>query len=165
MKEDEFSALENSTTMKTTDIFNSYDRLPGIGSKPLAVWFSAGSWVYDGGDNKEIHKPDYQKPENCPMKCKMIKSTYQENILTITDGDELVEFTDKYKYDLNTEIIDWNKVANDGYWGIRITFRKLRHVGVDWKDAKWFTGWDVESLAVWGLEAFGKTLEIEDIVI
>ncbi|VBB17699.1 hypothetical protein YASMINEVIRUS_162 [Yasminevirus sp. GU-2018] len=63
--------------------------------------------------------------------------------------------------------IDWDMVWNkgDGYWGVAFEFRKVKHIGLDDFDPKyyWHIGWDSESLCILDLRAFDNTVTVKDI--
>lgn len=69
-------------------------------------------------------------------------------------------------FERNYDIIFWDKVAEDGYYGISFYFRKARHLP-GYNDANsnkyiWHCAWDVESLCIFDLRAFGD-ITIEEV--
>lgn len=55
--------------------------------------------------------------------------------------------------------MNWNKVRDDGYYGVAFDFRRVSEIGLNDFDTKykWYLAYDVESLAVWDLRAFNNS--------
>lgn len=58
--------------------------------------------------------------------------------------------------------INWNKVRDDGYYGVAFEFTKVSELGVSFEKCfekyMWHCGFDVESLAIWNINAFDNTV-------
>jgi hypothetical protein len=145
------------------DFFHEPKLRKHISAKPEGcIWFSAGSWLYDPySDHSDCHD---EKEEN---NINVISVTNPVNILKITNLQELINFNDQYK---KGSLINWEKVKNNGYYGVSFTFRKCYYFkGYDWEkigqSLDWQWGFDVESLCIFDLRAINGLLTYETVSI
>lgn len=132
------------------------------------IWFSNGTWLFDsyceGHDNVEL----------CKRKVVIIKEP--KNILSISTIKELDNFVDKYGENMyeflsTYKIIRWDKIYDEGYYGVAFNFRKINHVdpnityiGENMKYF-WHCGFDVETLCIFDTRAFDDQVIIDTIEI
>lgn len=150
---------------KGSNIPISPDTSHGSDTKPLyALWFSHGSWLFDPYCDLDHDKKIYS--------VRIIKIENPKNILNINSPEELENFIDTYglfsKY--NTRYvygITWDKIKEDGFFGVAFNFRKVDELGFDRFDHRyrWHMGYDVESLMIFDVKAFDDEVMFTEIKI
>lgn len=127
-----------------------------VGRKPNGLWYGMGtSWI----NWVKMEMPDWEKKHAYEL---VINERYRESglFMKITTLDHLYEFQHFYKanHPINKAsdkvyLIDWEQVANNGYFGIEIApFRREAAMRMPW-----YYGWDVPSGCIW------KTKIIDDL--
>lgn len=129
--------------------------------KPIGLWLSTGcaqiehiennnkyesiSWLEWLNNNSFMKMPlnyDYYAIE-----------LFNDKIYHIKTSDEFDVFYFKYKYGF--QLINWNAVINDGYYGISIC--PFRH---DKSHIHWYYEWKSSSQCIWNLKAISKIRKI-----
>ncbi|AYV76108.1 MAG: hypothetical protein Terrestrivirus4_156 [Terrestrivirus sp.] len=169
-------------------MFNSSRLKNPLGSyeKPCNVlWFSRGSWLFDSFCQMTHDEHCFNVREKKPV----VMIQHPKNILEVKTGKEFEDFVEKYcpspekedeqhkKFMENltkTEYVprdiynsvEWDKIRTDGFWGVSFDFRKVYELEFSEKIEKqnryykWHMGFDVESLCVWDLRAFGEEMGV-----
>jgi len=170
----------NGTLLRTEDVFNEirdedkseegeiteenaelYDALRwSLGKPENGIWFSGGSWLFDPYSDQNHDSLGDRNP------IKIIQTSKPEKILVIKDMSDLESFEEKYLVKGEKFVFDyinWNKVRDDGWYGVATHFRKVyHHLGINDNRHQWQWSWDVESLVVWDLRAFTR-LEVKEV--
>lgn len=124
----------------------------GPGGRGYCIWFSAGSWLYDCFSDQSC---EYHMAGN--IDGKYVTTSSLNNVLTVTNKEEMIAFTEKYSeyglWDKMDPKINWNRVASE-YYGVAFTFKRTCDIGFPFTEPAWHYGWDVESLVVFDLRAF-----------
>ncbi|MGB3467535.1 MAG: hypothetical protein WBA74_19775, partial [Cyclobacteriaceae bacterium] len=135
--------------------------LNSITYKPSCFWFSQGTWLF----GFDIDDSDLEEIEDYELKYVFIIDN-PKNILRIENRKDMINFVNKYHFRDKSDYIDWNKVEEDGYYGIFFNFCHLTDIGLSYENEgySWFSGFDVESLCIWDLRAFdnrGRVIKLK----
>lgn len=149
-----------NTKFKPEELFNPIIQHKKYGYKPNAIWFSAGSWLYDPyNDDEELHHLNEFNNNSYKMKVFKINHINNDRIYKLHDFESIYEFNKIYNVN---SLIDWQEVVND-YDAIKTTFRKpyhLENITFNNTEFNWLTTYDVETLAVFNLNAIQSDIEL-----
>ena len=176
--------LENYKFIRV--MFNSSRLKNPLGSyeKPCNVlWFSRSSWLFDSFCQMTHDEHCWNIREKKPV----VVIQHLKNILEIKTGKEFEDFVEKYcpppkkedeqyvkfmenltkKEYVQKDIyssVEWDKIRADGFWGVSFDFRKVYELDFSEEKQhryyKWHMGFDVESLCVWDMRAFGEEMGV-----
>lgn len=159
----------NPAKLNPTQVFNDID-LPKYNSrKPFdCVWFSHGSWFVDSYNESNGRCEYHRDCEEEIMKGFAIQNP--KNILHVNTKEQLEKFIDEYEgkdekfTDVFSSVINWNKIKENGYYGVSFGFKHVSEIGYNNFPMKsrysWHSGFDVESLCIWDLRAFDNLYPI-----
>lgn len=164
LSKDYFLSLEDGTHVK--DFFTQPNLIRSSQEynywKPSScIWFSNGSWLFDpycdGSHADDIEDEMDDEFKDYKYRSVVIKSP--KNILRISTLEDLNNFIEKYTGIGIRNKIMWEKISDDGYYGVAFNFRKVDHLTGDRSDRlkekyKWHCSWDVESLCIFDIRAF-----------
>lgn len=124
-------------------------------SKPRGVlWFSQGSWLTDPCNDlsHEYHKI---YGNNKVIAVKEVVNVL--HVKTLQDFENFVKSYPRGKYH-----IDWDKIREDGYYGVAFHFKRVHELGIPHEEAlvkyTWHYSFDVESMCIWDRRAFAGKL-------
>jgi hypothetical protein len=126
------SSLELSELKPLSTFFIGFDSLGhtsnvklNSGFKPsYGVWFSRGNWIMD----------PYCKRQNASHhdislinKKKLTMVQNPINILSIKSAEDFINFNTKYtSSNIFLDLINWQAISNEGYYGVSFDFSKSR---------------------------------------
>ena len=139
-----FIDAESGTKIKGFHFFEDRGEKNTTRDKPSnAVWFSAGTWLFDPpGSCEDAHEKEAKKYKVVTFDLTQLP---KEKVLRITSKKELDDFIDKYSQKFFfLDLINWEKVETD-YLAISFEFKKIRSYENKYS---WHAGFDVESLVL-----------------
>lgn len=117
--------------------------------KPIyCTWFSRGTWLYDPYHDEGCDD------DNCFNGRTVVVIQNPKNILMVRTRADLDDFINKYVSVTDNRIhekVNWDQIASE-YAGVAFDFCKVEELGMNYQEAWWHCGFDVESLVLFHIQ-------------